>query len=156
MNESRSLLCAVRGAGDDDEEDPLFTIEFTHPDRWTNWPDRLGADHAYYRVGLYGEAGPDGGSIAFRCGRGVGGSGFPVVAASLELHRNGSAYAGPPGRDRTRAFMTILHATTRAMAENLNCGTEATLPPHLPHPSPPSDYRRPPYLRGPGSEQPAK
>ncbi|WP_171166846.1 hypothetical protein [Streptomyces sp. I05A-00742] len=153
ISESRSVVCRVHEAGST-KDGPLFTVEFVHPDRWADWPDRLSADQRYYRMGLIGTADRKTAFLGFRCDRGLGGAGGlggpapPVVGASLDLWPD-RAHTEIDGPERGHLLMTVLHSAARTMAGKLGCLERSGLPAAVPAPAPPSAYRKPPALRGP-------
>ncbi|WFB09518.1 hypothetical protein LRS74_22550 [Streptomyces sp. LX-29] len=138
----RSSVCRVREARDT-EGSPLFDIEFAHPGSEIDWPERLRPYETYYRVGLYGKASESDALIAFRCDGGLGEGAPPIALGTLHLWPKDDAYEVSGGPERGRLLMTILHAATRVMAEELGCRKQAGIPTKLPEPSDRSAYRKP-------------
>jgi hypothetical protein len=124
--------CVVFKAGDTTGH-PLITVDFSavkhHPGRAT--VDSEGSDLALYRMGVYAVThGNTGASLFFKCSTqnpDEPGQSTPFVQAEL---------VGTPtqlsAKSTARDKMAVLNAVSRAMANQLGCVSQASLPSQVP------------------------
>ncbi|MCX5082037.1 MULTISPECIES: hypothetical protein [unclassified Streptomyces] len=124
--------CVVFKAGDTTSH-PLITVDFSavkfYPKKTRGGSEDSGASH--YRMGVYAAArGTAGASLYFKCptkNPDAPGQSTPYVEAEL-IGTPDQLSAKSTGRDR----MTVLNAVSRAMAKQLGCASQASLPSRVP------------------------
>ncbi|MGW6360344.1 hypothetical protein ACWFR5_35575 [Streptomyces sp. NPDC055092] len=124
--------CVVFKAGDTTGH-PLISVDFSavkhHPSTTTG--DREGSDLSGYRMGVYATThGTTGASLYFKCSTrnpDEPGKSTPYVEAEL---------VGLPNQLSAKSTeherMTVLNAVSRAMAKQLGCASQASLPYQVP------------------------
>lgn len=124
--------CVVFKSGDTTGH-PLISVDFSavkhHPSTTTG--DSKGSDPSRYRMGVYAAThGTTGTSLYFKCSTqnpDEPGQSTPHVEAEL-VGLPDQLSAKSTGRDR----MAVLNAVSRAMAKELGCASQASLPSQVP------------------------